>query len=314
MFNHCVERLLNRSTQAMYSIREVMSTPDVLDEPWFPHGAVTTSIKASNAPSPLGFRSFDVPIPWDTLTMFWPINGLPSLEVLHSWIDMDGKWGDIDSISNAKTLEWSSGPLGPVGLIDSGKQGIWRLEFLPFDDDGHGFRLANHLGDNPYVPQGGVQFEGRDLLLLWRDLSPWPRADEVLSKLLISDELEEVIESVSYLKCEDENDRIALTTMINKLALLTECRTKRISLSNEEVPPPIMKLMIFMSVLLIFGFIVMGVQNFWIHLFMVWSLSTTLQLTINLLTDLNNPFSGIWTVENTNYKGIEGSIYKRITN
>jgi len=173
----------------MYSIREAMGTPDVLDEPWFPHGAVTTSIKASNASHPLGFRSFDVPIPWDTLTMYWPIDGLPKLEGLQSWMDMDGKWGDLDSINNAKTLKWSSGPLGPVGLIDSGKLGIWRLEFLPFDDDGHGSRLANHLDDNPYVAQGGIQFQGRDLLLLWRDLSSWPNADQVLSNLLISDRL-----------------------------------------------------------------------------------------------------------------------------
>ena len=128
-----------------------------------------------------------------------------------------------------------------------------------------------------------------------------------------SDELETVIESVSYLKSEDENDSIALTSMINKLSGLTVCRTRRISLSNEEIPPPLMKLMIFMSILLILGFIFMGVQNFWIHLFMVWSLSTTLQLTINLLTDLNNPFNGIWTVENTNYMGIVGSIDKRIS-
>lgn len=191
MFNHCVERLLNRSTQAMYSIRRFMSTPDVLDEQWFPGGAVTTSIKASDASAPVGFLAFDVTIPWDNLTMYWPTDGLPSVDELKSWIQMDGKWGDFESIGNAKSLEWTSGPIGPVGLIDSGKKGIWRLELLPFDDDGHAFRLANHLGDNPYVAQGGVQFQGRDLLLLWRDLSPWPRADEVLSNLLVSDQLGE---------------------------------------------------------------------------------------------------------------------------
>jgi len=75
-----------------------------------------------------------------------------------------------------------------------------------------------------------------------------------------------------------------------------------------------MKLLIFMSVILIFGFIIMGVQNFWIHIFMVWSLSTTLQLIINLLTDLNSPFEGIWVVEKDHYHGIIGSIENVITN
>ena len=65
---------------------------------------------------------------------------------------------------------------------------------------------------------------------------------------------------------------------------------------------------------LVSGFIIMGVQNFWIHIFMVWSLSTTLQLIINLLTDLNSPFEGIWVVEKNHYHGIIGSIENVITN
>ena len=129
-----------------------------------------------------------------------------------------------------------------------------------------------------------------------------------------SSELENVIESVSHLKSEDENDSIALTSIINTLSGLTECRTKRIYLSKEEVPPPIMKLLIFMSIILVSGFIIMGVQNFWIHIFMVWSLSTTLQLIINLLTDLNSPFEGIWVVEKDPYSEIVGSIENVITN
>ena len=129
-----------------------------------------------------------------------------------------------------------------------------------------------------------------------------------------SSELEKVIESVSHLKSEDENDNIALTSIINTLSGLTECRTKRIYLSKEEVPPPIMKLLIFMSFILVSGFIIMGVQNFWVHIFMVWSLSTTLQLVINLLTDLNSPFVGIWVVEKDPYSEIVGSIENVITN
>ena len=58
----------------------------------------------------------------------------------------------------------------------------------------------------------------------------------------------------------------------------------------------------------------MGVQNFWVHIFMVWSLSTTLQLVINLLTDLNSPFVGIWVVEKDPYSEIVGSIENVITN
>ena len=142
----------------------------------------------------------------------------------------------------------------------------------------------------------------------------WEKMMKKVSLPEFSSELENVIESVSHLKSEDENDNIALTSIINTLSGLTDCRTKRIYLSNEEIPPPIMKLLIFMSFILILGFIIMGVQNFWVHLFMVWSLSTTLQLIINLLTDLNSPFEGIWVVEKNHYYGIIGSIENVITN
>ena len=126
--------------------------------------------------------------------------------------------------------------------------------------------------------------------------------------------MENVIESVSHLKSEDENDSIALTSIINTLSGLTDCRTKRIYLSNEEIPTPIMKLLIFMSIILVTGFIFLGVENFWVHLFMVSSLSTTVQLIINLLTDLNNPFEGIWVVENAHYRGIVDLIDNSISN
>ena len=142
----------------------------------------------------------------------------------------------------------------------------------------------------------------------------WEKMMKKVSLPEFSSELENVIGSVSHLKSEDENDSIALTSIINTLSGLTECRTKRIYLSKEEVPPPIMKLLIFMSFILVSGFIIMGVQNFWVHIFMVWSLSTTLQLVTNLLTDLNSPFEGIWVVKKDPYRGIVGSIENMITN
>ena len=44
-----------------------MGTPDVFDEPWFPHAAVTTEIRQSNVSAPIGFTSFDVSIAIDSV-------------------------------------------------------------------------------------------------------------------------------------------------------------------------------------------------------------------------------------------------------
>ena len=114
-------------------------------------------------------------------------------------------------------------------------------------------------------------------------------------------ELKDIIVSVSKLESQDENDSIALTSIINSLSALTNHRTHRIYLSNEEIPPPIMKLLIFMSIFLVAGFILLGIQNMWVHLIMITSFATTIQLIINLLIDLNTPFSGIWNIDNERY-------------
>ena len=125
-------------------------------------------------------------------------------------------------------------------------------------------------------------------------------------------ELKAIIVAVSKLESHDENDSIALTSIINSLSALTNHRTHRIYLSNEEIPPPIMKLLIFMSIFLVSGFLILGVQNMWVHLIMIISFSTTIQLIINLLTDLNNPFSGIWNIDNKRYVALAEKIKSKM--
>ena len=125
-------------------------------------------------------------------------------------------------------------------------------------------------------------------------------------------ELKDIIVSVSKLESQDENDNIALTAIMNLLSDLTNHRAKRIYLSDEEIPPPIMKLLIFMSIFLVSGFLILGVQNMWVHLIMIISFSTTIQLIINLLTDLNNPFSGIWNIDNERYVALAEKIESKM--
>ena len=167
-----------------------MGFPDVTDEPWFPRGFVSTNpVPAEHAP--VGFASFEVPLPWTTTVMLWPNTGLPNLEGLQSWSESEDLWGDTTCLRSATSLDWTSGLLGPTGKMDCGRDGIWRIEILPFDHDGHGRRLSEHHGGNPYVAQGGLQWRGRDVLLFWRDLGAWPSAADVLESLIESEKLDD---------------------------------------------------------------------------------------------------------------------------
>tara|TARA_B100000902_G_scaffold8954_1_gene11200 strand:- start:1036 stop:2322 length:1287 start_codon:yes stop_codon:yes gene_type:complete len=167
-----------------------MEFPDVAGEPWFPRGAVSTNpVPAEHAP--VGFSSFEVPLPWTTTVMLWPNGGLPNLEELQIWSESENLWGDATCLRSATSLDWTSGSLGPIGKMDCGRDGIWRIEIFPFDYDGHGRRLSEHIGSNPYVAQGGLQWRGRDVLLFWRDLGAWPSAADVLESLIESEELDD---------------------------------------------------------------------------------------------------------------------------
>ena len=167
-----------------------MEFPDVAGEPWFPRGAVSTNPVPSEH-APVGFSSFEVPFSWTTTVMLWPNAGLPNLEVLQTWSESEDLWGDVTCLRSATSLDWASGSLGPIGKMDCGRDGIWRVEILPFDYDGHGRRLSEHIGSNPYVAQGGLQWRGRDVLLFWRDLGAWPSAADVLESLIESEKLDD---------------------------------------------------------------------------------------------------------------------------
>ena len=167
-----------------------MEFPDVTGELWFPRGANSTKpVPAEH--TPVGFTSFEVPLPWSTIVMLWPTDGLPDLQGLQYWAELDDLWGDTTCLRTATSLDWTSGPLGPIGMMDCGRDGIWRVEILPFDYDGHGRRLSEHIGRNPYVAQGGLQWKGRDILLFWRDLGAWPNAADFLESLIQSEKLDE---------------------------------------------------------------------------------------------------------------------------
>ena len=142
----------------------------------------------------------------------------------------------------------------------------------------------------------------------WKEMSDL----SVQTSIESSDELKQIIVSVGELKVENENDSIALNSIINLIPNLTNHRIKRIYLSDEEVPPPVMKLLIFMSIILVAGFLVLGVQGVLVHIFMICSLSTTIQFVINLLFDLNNPFDGIWYINNKNYVDLSLRIKNKI--
>ena len=111
-----------------------------------------------------------------------------------------------------------------------------------------------------------------------------------------SEELYEIMRKSKKISVDTESDGIVFTAIIENISDITKLRTRRIALANERLPPRLKILMIFMSIVLVAAFIVLGVQNIYTHIAILVSLSVSIHLLYMIIEDLDHPFYGIWNI------------------
>ncbi len=120
-----------------------------------------------------------------------------------------------------------------------------------------------------------------------------------LSKPTDSDtsmELTDLINSVAKVRVGNDSDQVALQLLVEKISNITTLRTKRINVADAQLPPRLKILLLFMSVFLIVGFILMHVANVYIHLLIVAGVTIAIVLNYLIIDDLNTPFDGVWSI------------------
>lgn len=120
-----------------------------------------------------------------------------------------------------------------------------------------------------------------------------------ISKSVDSDttsQLHKLMETIHLLEVTNESDRFALGALIAKIDHIGALRAKRISLAREQLPFGLHILVLFMSLILLFGFMFLGVQNVWIHILIVFSITVAVYLINRVLSDLSHPFWGVWNI------------------
>lgn len=129
---------------------------DLEAEPWFPKVAASSVTDGDEELA--GFESKTLHVRWDSIPMLLPSSDLMSSE----WWNHENTWGEFPSLV---PMEVSPSPIG------------WKVLFaehealvLPMDEDGHGRRLSelNHAGLHTAI--GGLQHEGRDVILIYNRL------------------------------------------------------------------------------------------------------------------------------------------------
>ena len=111
-----------------------------------------------------------------------------------------------------------------------------------------------------------------------------------------SEELYEIMRNSKKISVDTEKEGIVFTAIVENISDITKLRTRRIALANERLPPRLKILMVFMSIVLIAAFMLLGVQNIYTHLTILVSLSISIHLLYMIIEDLDHPFYGIWNI------------------
>ncbi len=124
-----------------------------------------------------------------------------------------------------------------------------------------------------------------------------------------SPKLRRVMESVRKIKVSNDLDRIALRSIIDKIAEVTTYRTQRINLSVEHVSGPLRYLIVFMSLVILCGFYLLTVKSGWIHGLMIFSIVTAMVGLLWVILDLNRPFGvGFWDIESKSFEAVVNTL------
>ncbi len=127
---------------------------DLEEMPWFPQVATSSVTEGESAPN--GFTAKVLHVRWDSIPMLIPDGNLDSEEW---WSNQSGNWGEWPTLTPLNVEVTSAG---------------WNIDFgthfaliLPLDADGHGRRLAELECEVLHTAIGGIQYEGRDVILIF---------------------------------------------------------------------------------------------------------------------------------------------------
>lgn len=127
-----------------------------------------------------------------------------------------------------------------------------------------------------------------------------------------SPELYRLMETVHQIKVTNESDLIALDVLIRKIGELSALRTRRLELSDEQLAPILRFLILFMSVTLAVGTILMNVESVWMHGLIVFSITGAVHILYIMISELNHPFAGYWQIDISPYTEISNRLEKEL--
>lgn len=120
----------------------------------------------------------------------------------------------------------------------------------------------------------------------------------------VGEESYKILEVIKKIKFDDSKDSLGWENSIKKYEELTDAREQRIALATSRIPPMLKFLLYFVSASLVMGFFILGVENNLIATLITAVTTTMVFLVIEVIKDLDDPFTGKWSISLDPYKSI----------
>lgn len=171
------------------------------------------------------------------------------------------------------------------------------------------YALATYLEDkeiNSQIRQAIIEYAEAVINRGWKKLYKGQKSKKA------SQALDKVYKKIKAIKSERKRFPVIFGQIIGKFENVSDLRTQRVSLSSEHLPQSLKLLVIFDSIALVFSTFLLPVANFWIALFIVFVISGTVFLTLNVIFDLDNPLvPGEWNLTPEPFKDLIEELKER---
>lgn len=111
-----------------------------------------------------------------------------------------------------------------------------------------------------------------------------------------SRELVSILEVIDKINFDDKRDASIFQSIINAYEELSTSRAERIEHSVTRIPPILKLFFLLVSVLFVVIYMVHGFNNLYLYLFTLAVLTFIVKFSYIIITDLDNPFKGIWNI------------------
>jgi Protein of unknown function (DUF4239) len=126
-----------------------------------------------------------------------------------------------------------------------------------------------------------------------------PRLARGEESTVARDQFAALLQAVRGADVTTGKDDVVFDELLRALARVMEARDDRLTVSVTRIPGTLWNMVVFVSIVVFGGFLVLWVHALWLSLFMVAAVAGSITFLLSTLKDMDNPFVGAWNVSYT---------------